>query len=186
MAEILNPFDFVAMEINPSCPNTGHAIQTAETVIESVKAVRDVSRHPIIVKVSVSQDYLAIIKGLSGIAEAVSLNSVPWEMVFPGKRSPLWKLEKKVSGGGGGVSGKPAQALNWKALKELSETGLMPVIGPSIMEYEDIARVRNLGAKAESFGAIHLRTPCKATQIVKQDMFVRSALKCYFGALKIS
>lgn len=171
MAEILNRFDFVALEVNPSCPNSGDCFETTDTIIEMVKAVKAVSNHPIIVKVSVDQDYLAIAKGLVGIAEAISINSVPWKTAFPnGEVSPLWKLEKRVGGGGGGVSGKPAQKCNWKAVKGLSEQGLIPVIAPSIMEFEDLEIVRNLGAQATSFGAIFLLTPWKSTSIVMRDM----------------
>lgn len=170
MTEMLNRFDLVGMEVNPSCPNTGHAMQTAEAVVNSVKAVKHVSRHPVIVKVSVDQDYLSIARGLEGVAEAISLNSVPWKTAFPnGDMSPLWKLEKKVGGGGGGVSGKPAQKFNWKAVEALAKQGPLPVIGPSVMEYEDLDQVRKLGARAISFGAIHLRTPWKPTAIVRKE-----------------
>ncbi|MFA6295227.1 MAG: hypothetical protein WC666_02260 [Candidatus Paceibacterota bacterium] len=170
MAYMLNSFELVALEVNPSCPNTGHAMQTAEAVINSVKAVKHASRYPIIVKVSVDQDYLTIANGLKNIAEAISLNSVPWKTAFPnGEKTPLWKLEEKVGGGGGGVSGKPAQKCNWKAVEELSRQGVLPVIGPSVMEIDDLDRVRKLGAKAISFGAIHLRTPWRPTYIVQRE-----------------
>ena len=189
MATKLNRFDqIVGIEVNYSCPNTGHAIPFAEAVIDSVKAVVQVSKHPVIVKVSVDQDYLAIARGLAGIAEAISINSVPWKIVFPnGEQSPLWKLEEKVGGGAGGVSGKPAQKHNWKAVKELSKDGSLPVIGPSIMEYGDIYEVRKQGANALSFGTIHLpdypvwfrpwtlfTNPLKPTRFVERDIKLRS------------
>ncbi len=183
MALMLNRFNLVGLEVNPSCPNTGHVLETTETVVAHVKAVRRVSRHPIIVKVSVDQDYLGIAKGLEGTAEVISLNSVPWKTAFPdGQQSPLSLLEKKVGGGGGGVSGKPAQKQNWDAVEKLAAQGLMPVIAPSIMEFDDMARVRVLGAKAVSFGAIHLPShpfwmqpwtlfsnPCKPTAFVRKE-----------------
>lgn len=180
MAQMLNRPDLACVETNVSCPNTGHSADPTRTVIDSVRAVCDVSRHPIIVKLSVAQNYLAIADGLKGVAAAVSLNSVPWEIVFPaGQRSPLWKLQNQVGGGGGGVSGKPAQRHNWAAVKELARQGALPVIGPGVMEYEDMARVREIGAQAVSFGAIHLPTsgkphtlltnPCKPTQFVERE-----------------
>lgn len=170
MAQMFNKFNFVAVEVNPSCPNTGHAMQQADSIIENVTAVKAVSRHPIIVKVSVDQDYLAIARGLKGIAEVISINSVPWKTAFPnGDASPLWKLEKEVGGGGGGVSGKPAQKFNWNAVEKLARDGSLPVIGPSIMDFADLEKVRSLGAKAVSFGAIHLKTPCKPTSIVRRE-----------------
>ena len=171
MAEMLNRFDLVALEVNVSCPNTGHAIEQAEMVVNIVKAVKRASRHPIIVKVSADQDYLTIARGLVGIAEAISLNSVPWKTVFTnGEHTPLAKLEKQVGGGGGGVSGKPAQKHNWAAVETLFKQGLLPVIGPSAMEFEDMGKLRKLGAKATAFGAIHLRTPWKPTTIVEREI----------------
>ena len=170
MAEMLNRFNLVGLEVNVSCPNSGHAMEQAQMVVNSVKAVKSISRHPVIVKVSADQDYLVIAHGLVGVVEAISLNSVPWKTVFTnGERTPLWRLEMQVGGGGGGVSGKPAQRHNWTAVAELAKQGSLPVIAPSIMEYEDMGYVRTLGAKAVSFGVIHLRTPWRPTSFVKRE-----------------
>jgi dihydroorotate dehydrogenase (NAD+) catalytic subunit len=167
--EMLNRFRFVGMEVNRSCPNTGHA-ETTLAVIESVKAVKRICNFPIVVKASVSQNVLEIARGLEGVAEAVSLNSVPWDMAFPGQRSPLWKLEKRVGGGGGGVSGKPAQAHNWKAVSQLLTDHRLPVIAPDIMDHGDLRFLKSqLCPDAYSFGAIHLRKPWLPTRIVEEE-----------------
>lgn len=175
MASKFNRYNFVAIEVNPSCPNTGHGLQGIRDVVKSVTAVAAISRFPVILKVSAAQDYVEIAKQLIGVAEAISLNSVPYELVYPpntcNRRSPLWKLEKKVGGGGGGVSGKPAQVHNWRAVQDLiHHVPELPVIGPSIMSYDDLRTLEIMGANAFSFGAIHLRTPWKPTAIVKQHM----------------
>jgi dihydroorotate dehydrogenase len=99
MIKTLNLLDIVAFEINDSCPNSGDKFADAKKIIETAKELKKVSRHPLIEKVSVAQDYLAIAEGLVGIVEAISINSVPWDIAFPHKRSPLWRLEKKVGGG---------------------------------------------------------------------------------------
>jgi len=169
MASLLNRFDLVALEVNPSCPNTGNAMPIAEEVVSGVKIAKHFSRHPIIVKVSVVQDYLAIAEGLKGIAEAISLNAVPWEVVFPRQRSPLWRLEKKIGGGGGGVSGKPAQKFNWAAARALRNQRALPVIVPGVMDYEDFIRTKKR-FDAVSFGAIHFRTPWAPTSFVEREM----------------
>ena len=175
MAARLDRLPLAALEVNPSCPNTGHALGNAGQVVQGVEAVKRVSRHPVVVKVSTSQDYLGIARGLRGLAEAISLNSVPWEQVFPDARTPLWRLEKRVGGGGGGVSGRPAQALNWRAVREIAADGALPVIAPSVMGYDDLDRVRALGARAVSYGAIHFRAPWLPTRIVKRDLARRGA-----------
>lgn len=184
MADMLNAFDLVALEINASCPNTGHPMNDIRTVVDNVKAVKAVSRFPIIIKVSVAQDYCEIVEQLEDVAEAVALNSVPYEIAYraSGTKSPLSSLEKKVGGGAGGVSGKAAQKHNWAAVVDLAlGTHAMPVIAPSIMNYDDIEAVRSLGARAFSFGAIHLPSypvlrkpwtiftnPCKPTRFVER------------------
>lgn len=175
MADRLNGFPLAALEVNPSCPNTGHALGEVGQVVVGVEAVKRVSRHPVVVKVSASQDYVAIARGLKGLAEAVALNSVPWEQVYPGGRSPLWRLEERVGGGGGGVSGRPAQALNWRAVREIAADGSLPVIAPSVMDFDDLAKVRGLGARAIGYGAIHFRAPWLPTRIVKRDLASRAS-----------
>jgi len=79
-------------------------------------------------------------------------------------------LERRVGGGGGGVSGRPAQKFNWPAAKALAEQRALPVIGPDVMGARDMDRVRELGARATSFGTIHLLTPWKPTSIVAEDV----------------
>ena len=191
MAKMLNSFDLVGLEVNASCPNTGHPMGDVQSVVDDVRAVKDVSRQPVIVKVSVAQDYCKIVEQLEDVAEAVALNSVPWEIFHPhGRtyvRSPLWRLEEDIGGGGGGGSGKPAQEYNWPAICRLSaKVHDVPIIGPSVMEYGDLAKVREAGASAISFGAIHLpdypiwrkpwtlfTNPCKPTAIVKRELTFR-------------
>ena len=171
MAKRLNRYEIVAIEVNVSCPNSGDALKDAKFVVDTIKAVAVESRHPVIVKVSVGQDYLAIAEGLKGVAQAISLNSVPWKIAFPnGEITPLRKLEARVGGGGGGVSGKPAQKKNWEAVEALARQGALPVIAPSIMEFADLARVDKLGASAYSFGAIHCKSPVEPTKIVMSQM----------------
>ncbi|MBX4201152.1 hypothetical protein KW786_03440 [Candidatus Parcubacteria bacterium] len=184
MAQLLNQFPFVAIEVNWSCPNSGQGMEQTKAAIKAMHAVKKVCRHPLIAKLSVAQNYLGIAQGIVGAAEAISLNSVPWEMVYPDRKSPLaWLGDGET---GGGVSGKPAQEFNWKAVKELVDQGLLPVIAPSVMEFDDMAKVRELGASAVSFGAIHLPSygrwwqlwkfwtlftnPLKPTRFIKQEI----------------
>jgi dihydroorotate dehydrogenase len=170
MAKMVDRFRLVAVEVNYSCPNTGHAMANANELVSSIKAVAQVSRHPIIAKLSVAQVYCVIAERLQGIAQAVTLNTVPWELAFPGERSPLSRLEERVGSGGGGVSGIPAQPLNWKAVEEIAKFApRLPVIAPGIMTLEDIDKTEKLGAKAWSFGACFLRTPWRPTRIVMEN-----------------
>jgi dihydroorotate dehydrogenase len=173
MAMGLNDLELVALEINVSCPNTGER-SVAQQIVASVLSIKKVSRHPIWLKLSADQKDLfrEIATRTCGCLAAFSLNSVPYHMAFPyfrAEESPVAKVGKP---GAGGVSGKPAQKDNWEAVRLLALFGHgTPVIAPSIMERADLAKVRALGAKAVSFGAIHCRTPWKPTQIVEQEQY---------------
>lgn len=168
LAQALDIFDLAGIEVNVSCPN--RPLPNLKKAIEMVLTVKRYSRFPLLVKVSAIQDCCNIAYRLRDVAEAVSLNGVPWETVFPKTRSPLWRLQERIGGNGGGVSGKPAQKHNWKAVDQLAMLKIPPVIAPDIMEYGDLDKVDELGASAYSFGAIHLRAPCKPTRIVRRRL----------------
>lgn len=184
MARDLNGFELAAIEINRSCPNDADNKQKAAAfIVSTCKAACEASRHPVIVKVAADQDCVTIAQELVGTVEAMSFNSLDYEKVFPGSKSPLHRLQKRVGGSGGGVSGKPLQAFNWTVMERVHQAvPTMPLIASSIMEFEDLAKVRALGSSAESFGTIHLpdarwwkfwtwfTNPCKPTKIVMKDM----------------
>lgn len=165
MAMIMNDFDLVALEINASCPNTGaDLIGNTAKIIAGCEEVKKISRFPLILKLSVAHNIREIIPYIKGIIEAVSINSVPWKIIFPNEISPLANL------GGGGVSGKIAQKYTWQLVKELTGITSIPIIGPSVWGFEDIEKLRRIGAKAISFGSIFLRHPWRPTLFVRKDM----------------
>lgn len=165
MVERLEQFDFVGYEINISCPNTGDDLLTnTRQNIRGCELVKSTTDRPIIVKLSAANDFEPIVRELRGIAEAIDINSVPWRMVFGDRRSPLEHL------GDGGVSGKPTQPINWALVQRLKEITDIPVIGPSVWNYEDIDRLREIGADAISFGSLFLRHPTWPTTFVRKDM----------------
>lgn len=165
MARMLNEFDLVALEINASCPNTeGDLLGNSQKIINGCRAVKKVSRFPLILKLSVVHDIRIILPGVEGIVEAISINSVPWKTIFPWEESPLKHL------GGGGVSGKIAQVYTWGLVKEIADSYSIPVIGPSVWEFDNIRELKKIGAKAISFGSIFLRYPWRPTLFVRKDL----------------
>jgi dihydroorotate dehydrogenase (NAD+) catalytic subunit len=164
MARMLNDFDLKGLEINASCPNVGsHSFVVSDKVLRSCEEVKKETRFPIILKLSVVHDFEDIVYRTKDIVEAFSINSVPWARIFPEKESPLFHF------GGGGVSGKIAQPLTWKMVKEIAEISDIPVIGPSVWNYEDMNFLRKIGAKAISFGSIFLKHPLRPTLFVRRD-----------------
>lgn len=164
MVKMLECFDIVGIEINASCPNTQTDIlHNNEKIIASCQAVKQASSLPILLKVSVSHDIETIVKETRNEVESYAINSVPWEILFPNQKSPLMHF------GGGGVSGKAAQLTTWDLVKKLATLTAVPVIGPSIWEFDDIQKVRDLGAQAISFGSIFLRYPWRPTLFVRKE-----------------
>lgn len=164
MAWTLNEFPFMALEINASCPNTSQNLkENYKEVLEGVMKVYQVTRFPIILKLSYIQDYERIARESQNFIEAISVNSVPWDVVFPHKESPLARF------GGGGVSGKISHAYTWRMVNRIWSLTGMKVIGP-VWEFEDLRSVRLYGAKAVSFGSLHIPFPWRPTQYVEHDM----------------
>jgi dihydroorotate dehydrogenase len=170
-AHIEDDVEVLGIELNVSCINSSDRMIESELIIQAVKMVKRVTHYPLFVKVSMDQDYLRIAQGLEGIVEGMSFNSVPWKIAFPGDKSPVAHIGKP---GDGGVSGKPAQKDNWPAAQAVAAQTKVPVIFPSIMEYEDMAKARRLGASALSFGTIFMRTPWAPTAFVQRDRDERS------------
>lgn len=152
-----------AIEINASCPNSpGELQQNTQAVIDTAKVLKQKSPWPLILKLSCTHDYVVIAKALEGIVEAISINSVPWSVVFPSQHSPLERF------GNGAVSGKRAQEFTWKMAADLAREIKIPVIGASVWNYDDIQKLFDLGAKAVAFGSIFLRYPWRPTLFVQR------------------
>ncbi len=165
MCMALNRFNLVGMELNASCPNTEKGVlESAGKIIDCCKSAEDASRFPLILKLSVIHDVEKIIPEVKGIIEAFSINSVPWDIVFPNKESPLAHL------GGGGVSGKAASPFTWDFAEILASKFSIPVIGPSVWDFEDIQELRELGAEAISFGSVFIPYPWRPTLFARRDM----------------
>lgn len=158
----LKPLSLVAIELNASCPNTGHLTDKVGAVVRMASALQEAG-HPLIVKLSYDQPYIEIAQGLEGIAEAVhAINAVPWKTVFPSQKSPLEPL------GGGGVSGEPIRDFAREAVANLVQKTRLPVIaGGGIYTLKDVEEFEALGASAFSFGTLFLRRPAMPNRIVK-------------------
>ncbi|MBI4272899.1 hypothetical protein HY621_03535 [Candidatus Uhrbacteria bacterium] len=169
MAAMLNAYDLVALEVNASCPNTdSQMLGNVDQVIEGLKKVKEKTRFPLMVKLSVVHDIERLVPRLEGLVEAISINTVPWARMFPDKKSPLARF------GGGGVSGRLAQPYTWDLVKRLASLTSLPVIGPGVWGFEDLEKLRRIGAKAISFGSIFMRYPWRPTLYVRRDKKINS------------
>ncbi|MBI5734132.1 MAG: hypothetical protein HY973_04300 [Candidatus Kerfeldbacteria bacterium] len=156
MGQKLNSLPLVAVEFNSSCPNSPSErslLDNTEEVVFLARRLKQATKHPLIIKVSYQQNYLEIVDLLEDYVEAVAINSVPWNIVYPGQKSPL---PKKF--GQGGVSGLAAQPFTWEMVRKISRQGVVPVIGTSVWSYADLAKLKSIGARAVAFGSVFIKT----------------------------
>ena len=169
MATILNESDLVGVEVNARCPNIQLSPywQCCEAIVRNCQEFKKELRHPLLLKLSVDDNVEQILPKLEGVVEAVSINSVRWKKIFPGQLSPLAHL------GGGGVSGKITQPIVWPFIVRIAQASSIPVIASAIWDFDDLAKVRSLGARAIGFGSVFMLHPCRPTTFVKKEMAVK-------------
>jgi dihydroorotate dehydrogenase (NAD+) catalytic subunit len=161
--QVLGP-DFWALELNYSCPNSQEAIR--ENVAQGLKCSQAVrGKYPglfLIAKISICHPYeFAQELAKLGINALHAINTIPYEIIYPLERSPLWRV------GGGGVSGGPAlaAALSYNT-KLRKKVGLPLIMGCGVKNREDVQRYLDVGADAVSFCTLALRNPGEAAEIV--------------------
>lgn len=162
---LLDEIGVHAIELNLSCLNSKEVI--GENIKSSLVCVRELKKYfPwmfIIAKISIFHHHeFAQELELSGADAIHSINTVPFEMVYPAKISPLIKV------GGGGVSGKP---IFWQAYdynKGLRKKVKIPIImGGGVTNTDHAIKCLGIGADAVSICTIALRKPVEAKKIVK-------------------
>lgn len=166
MVSEFNKLDLLAVELNLSCPN----VKSSEDSLRHMRMVIDRclqrSMHPLIVKLGVSDPVLELCKSFDGQVAAWDLiNSVPWDVIRPGQKSPLSRYGLK-----GGVSGKCIKLHARQTLKMVKEAGIKtPVISGGGIDGEEEIKVRyGLGADAISFGTIFITKPWLPNKLIKK------------------
>lgn len=165
MLEQLAGQKILGVELNLSCPNTLSVnSRTTDKILTLCESAAQKTHFPLIAKLSCTHDYTTLISRLESCKkiEAVSINSVPWPVLYPGKPSPLARY------GGGGVSGKKIQSMTWKMVDEISRLSKIPVIGPSVWDYDDIEKLFRIGARAISFGSLFISKPWRPTLFTRK------------------
>jgi dihydroorotate dehydrogenase len=148
----LSQFETIkGIELNFSCPNAREF--NLNTILGFVRNLKYTTL-PVILKLnakqiwhSSTQELQGFLSVVSGIVEAISLNSVPVSML----KGSVFKT--------GAISGKRIADLNWSAADKIVKLGFENVIYPSVWSYKDILDLKCVGAKAVSFGSVHLLHP---------------------------
>ena len=192
-ARIINELENIpAIELNISCPNVkqgGMAFGvTAKGASEVVKAVRDVYKKTLIVKLSPNvTDITEIARAAEGAgADSVSLiNTLLGMAINAEKRKPVLST---ITGGMSGAAVKPiALRMVWQVAKAVK----IPVIGlGGIMNWRDAVEFMLAGATAIQIGTANFIDPAITVKVAEgiNDYLERhgySSVRDIIGALEV-
>ena len=173
-AEVCEKLDAQAqvgwLEVNISCPNVhgGGAAFGADpkAAAEVTKAVRAVTKKPIILKLSpTAADIAAVAKACEDAgADGVSLINT-----LPGMRIDLKRRRPLLANGTGGMSGPGMFPLAVRMVYQVYETVSIPIVGMGgVTTAEDVIELMLAGATAVGVGAANLTEPFACKHIVEE------------------
>ncbi|MFQ9130812.1 MAG: dihydroorotate dehydrogenase [Oscillospiraceae bacterium] len=159
------------LEVNISCPNVhgggaafGADPQTAAAV---TRAVRDVTKKPVIMKLSpAAADIAAVARACQEAgADGVSLINT-----LPGMRIDLKRRRPLLANGTGGMSGPGIFPLAVRMVYQVYEAVSIPIVGMGgVSTAEDVLELMLAGATAVGVGAANLVEPRACRKII-QDL----------------
>lgn len=159
------------LEVNISCPNVhgGGAAFGAEpqTAAAVTRAVRDVTKKPVIMKLSpAAADIAAVARACQEAgADGVSLINT-----LPGMRIDLKHRRPLLANGTGGMSGPGIFPLAVRMVYQVYEAVDIPIVGMGgVSTAEDVLELMLAGATAVGVGAANLVEPCACRKII-QDL----------------
>lgn len=159
------------LEVNISCPNVhgGGAAFGADprTAAAVTRAVRDVTKKPVIMKLSPAA------AGIAAVARAcqeAGADGVSLINTLPGMRIDLKRRRPLLANGTGGMSGPGIFPLAVRMVYQVYEAVDIPIVGMGgVSTAEDVLELMLAGATAVGVGAANLVEPCACRKII-QDL----------------
>ena len=155
-------------EVNISCPNVhggGMSFGTSPEMAEEVtRAVRDVTKKPIIIKLSPNvTDIVSIAKACeAGGADGVSLINT-----LMGMRIDLKSKKPIIANKTGGFSGPAIKPVAVRMIYQVYDAIKIPIVGMGgVSSAEDVIELMLAGATAVEVGAANLVNPYAARDII--------------------
>ena len=155
-------------EVNISCPNVhggGMSFGTSPEMAETVtRAVRDVTKKPIIIKLSPNvTDIVSIAKACeAGGADGVSLINT-----LMGMRIDLKSKKPIIANKTGGFSGPAIKPVAVRMIYQVYDAVKIPIVGMGgVSTAEDVIELMLAGATAVEVGAANLVNPYAARDII--------------------
>jgi dihydroorotate dehydrogenase len=177
--ELLKPLvqavgtDFLALQVNLSCPNVGldtsHLLGEAASILDRTRWLGIAT----MVKLNALVPPLMASKmsAHDGCDAIVCSNTIPWgqhsridwEKLFGTAESPLAQL------GGGGLSGKPLLPIVEEWIRSARASGLIkPIVGGGgVLSRGDADRLIDAGASAIELGSVSILRPWRVAGIIR-------------------
>jgi dihydroorotate dehydrogenase (NAD+) catalytic subunit len=147
--ERARPREICAVEFNVSCHNVNFPF--AEILDEVLRVAVPRSRHPVILKLSPDEDYVAQARAAErhGVAALTAINAVKALRLDPETGQPLLKNRY------GSLSGAPIRSIGLRVVAELRDAGVrLPIIATAgIRGFDDCREFFWAGADAVSLGS---------------------------------
>ncbi|MBO5648758.1 MAG: dihydroorotate dehydrogenase [Clostridia bacterium] len=157
------------IELNISCPNVhggGMAFGTCASSAESVvRAVRDVVKKPLIVKLSPN---VTSIVEIAKAVEAAGADGVSLINTLLGMRIDLRRRKPLLANVTGGYSGAAVFPVALRMVYQVAGAVKIPVVGMGgVSSAEDVIEMMLAGATAVEIGAENLRNPWACRDIIQ-------------------
>ncbi len=168
--EVLNGAEGIAAyELNASCPNTRHGGLTfgadPEQLAELVVAAKEVSRRPLIVKLSPNVTSIA---QMARTAEAAGADALSLVNTFVSLAIDVNTRRPRIANITGGLSGPAIKPIAVRMVWEASRAVKIPILGlGGIVSAEDAVEFLLAGATAVQIGTASYADPRAAERIAK-------------------
>jgi dihydroorotate dehydrogenase (NAD+) catalytic subunit len=153
LVEVVNrraaPGEVAAVEFNVSCHNVNFPFETI--LEETLRVAVPLSRHPVILKLSPDEDYVAQARLAEryGVAALTAINALKGLRLDPETGEPWMKNRF------GSISGRAVKPVGLRVVAELRDAGIrLPIIASAgIRDYDDCREFFWAGADAVSLGS---------------------------------
>lgn len=168
--EISTAKNVKALELNISCPNVktgGIAFGTIpETAAELTRAVKNVSKVPVYVKLSPN---VSSITDMAKAIEAAGADGLTLINTLVGMRLDLKSGKPILANGTGGLSGPAVKPVAVRMVYEVSQAVKIPVIGMGgVQSAEDVLEFLLAGAHAVAVGTANFVNPFVCPEIIAE------------------
>jgi len=158
---------FAAFELNLSCPNVGGLPFALDlgALDEVVRAVRPLTRRPLVVKLAPNA---ADLSRTAGVAQAAGADGLTLVNTMPGLALRPGSSEPRLGAGAGGMSGPALKAVGVGAVRSARAGTSLPILGVGgILNAQDALDYLRAGASLVQVGTATFAAPRAAEKIVQ-------------------